>query len=81
MSWGDIDNCFYGIWLPEDLRELFLLTDIAAGDLGIAACEGAPVSASDPVTLVLTVPPMGWSWIMHLVQTALVNSFLLSSFP
>ena len=81
VSGGDIDNCFYRIGLPEGLQEFFPLPDIAAGYLGLRVCEGAPISASESVTPVLTVLPMGWSWAMHLVQTVLVNSLVLSGFP
>ena len=80
VSGGDIDNCFYRIGLPEGLQDFFPLSDIAAGYLGINSCEGLPVSASDSVTPVLTVLPMGGSWAMHLVQTVLVHSLVLSGF-
>ncbi|CAK0809174.1 unnamed protein product, partial [Prorocentrum cordatum] len=81
VSGGDIDNCFYRIGLPSELREYFPLPDIAAGYLGLSTCEGRAVSPRDSLAPVLTVLPMGWSWAMHLVQIVLVNSLVVSGFP
>ena len=65
VAGGDIDNCFFRIGLPEDLQDFFPLPDIAGGYLGLNTCEGVSISASESVTPVLTVLPMGWYWAMH----------------
>ena len=68
----DIQDAFYQLGLPMELRPLFGLPGARAGRVGVSVtCDGVPVAPSTLVRFRLCVVPMGWTHALHLCQRVL----------
>ena len=65
---ADLQNAFYTMVMPMQLRELFGLRAVRAGLLGMIHVEGRPVSSNTFVHCRIAVIPMGWTWALWWCQ-------------
>lgn len=78
---GDfLANAFYTLNVPDDLGRLFTLPAIKAEIIGVYEINGAKLRPGQRICPYLTVLPMGWSWALHLCQSAMMNAIHLSGF-
>eukprot|EP00959_Pyramimonas_sp_CCMP1952_P449218 9405988-Pyramimonas_sp.AAC.1 len=56
------------------MESLFSLPPINNGFLGLKSVDGVRLGINDCVQPLVTVVPMGWSWALHLRQSALTRA-------
>lgn len=69
IATADLKDAFYHLSLPEELRPLFCLPPVRAGDVGVKQIRGVSISRGMKITPRLAVVPMGWSWALYLCQS------------
>ncbi|CAK0911449.1 unnamed protein product [Prorocentrum cordatum] len=65
---------FYHLRLPAGMESLFSLPPINNRFVGLKSVNGVRLGINDCVQLLVTVVPMGWSWALHLCQSALTRA-------
>ena len=71
MSCSDLENHFYTLALPEELRPFFCLkpaTGRFLHELSVREVDGSEVLADDLIFPSFTAVPMGWPWAMYFAQ-------------
>lgn len=68
MASADLQNAFYTMGMPEQLRTYFGLRKLRASDLGLEQVDGVKVKPSQWVFPRVAVIPMGWSHAMWWCQ-------------
>ncbi|CAK0838468.1 unnamed protein product, partial [Prorocentrum cordatum] len=71
---GDIQCAFYHLRLPAGMESLFSLPPINNRSVGLKSVNGVRLGINDCVQPLVTVVPMGWSWALHLCQSALTRA-------
>ncbi|CAK0840106.1 unnamed protein product, partial [Prorocentrum cordatum] len=71
---GDIQCAFYHLRLPAGMGSLFSLPPINNIFVGLKSVNGVRLGINDCVQPLVTVVPMGWSWALHLCQSALTRA-------
>ena len=66
---ADLKDAFYHLALPVELRDVFGLPRVRAGDVGVFSLNGSVVSANQWLSPRLAVVPMGWSWALWICQS------------
>eukprot|EP00438_Fugacium_kawagutii_P004403 Skav208531 [mRNA] locus=scaffold3037:66464:70014:+ [translate_table: standard] len=65
---ADLQNAFYTMKMPEELRRFFCLRSVTAKDMGIVELGGTKLKASDRLIPRVAVLPMGWAWALWWCQ-------------
>ncbi|CAK0831114.1 unnamed protein product, partial [Prorocentrum cordatum] len=71
---GDIQCAFCHLRLPAGMESLFSLPPINNRFLGLKSVSGVRLGINDYVQPLVAVVPMGWSWALHLCQSALTRA-------
>ncbi|CAK0811879.1 unnamed protein product, partial [Prorocentrum cordatum] len=71
---GDIQCAFYHLRLPAGMESLFSLPPMNNRFVGPKSVNGVRLGINDCVQPLVTVVPMGWSWALHLCQSALTRA-------
>ncbi|CAK0883156.1 unnamed protein product [Prorocentrum cordatum] len=71
---GDIQCFFYHLRLPAGMESLFSLPPINNRFIGLKSVNGVRLGINDCVQPLVTVVPIGWSWALHLCQSALTRA-------
>ncbi|CAK0863616.1 unnamed protein product, partial [Prorocentrum cordatum] len=71
---GDIQCAFYHLRLPAGMESLFSLPPVNNIFVGLASVNGVRLGINDCAQPLVTVVPMGWSWALHLRQSALTRA-------
>ena len=69
MTSADLQNAFYTLEMPEELRKYFGLKPVRAGSLGLEEIGGRALHPDEWVYPVVKVVPMGWSWALWWCQS------------
>ena len=69
----DIQDAFYHLELPLELRRYFALPLICAGDAGISHLDGVPIGPDVLLAPCLAALPMGWSHATYWCQRILTH--------
>eukprot|EP00438_Fugacium_kawagutii_P031465 Skav222634 [mRNA] locus=scaffold10:187684:190948:+ [translate_table: standard] len=65
---ADLQNAFYTMAMPQELRSLFGLRAVKAGLLGLTEVGGHAVSPDTMIHCRVSVIPMGWKWALYFCQ-------------
>eukprot|EP00438_Fugacium_kawagutii_P029326 Skav216048 [mRNA] locus=scaffold2930:320754:324087:+ [translate_table: standard] len=65
---ADLQNAFYTMAMPTQLRKYFGLRAVTAGQLGIENWDGMPIPPSTKLHPRVAVIPMGWKWSLWFCQ-------------
>ena len=65
---ADLQNAFYTMKMPEELRKYFCLRRVTAREMGIQELAGRKLKSTDRLTPRVAVLPMGWSWALYWCQ-------------
>eukprot|EP00438_Fugacium_kawagutii_P003578 Skav221586 [mRNA] locus=scaffold1698:62375:64775:+ [translate_table: standard] len=65
---ADLQNAFYTMAMPPQLRSLFGLRAVKAGLLGVSEVSGKTVTPDTLVHCRVAVIPMGWKWALWFCQ-------------
>lgn len=68
MASADLQNAFYTLEMPEELRKFFGLKAVRAGGLGLEELGGRALDPDEWLYPVVRVVPMGWSWALWWCQ-------------
>ncbi|CAK0857379.1 unnamed protein product, partial [Prorocentrum cordatum] len=77
---ADLDVAFYHVQVPAGMEEFFTLPPIPAKYLMPFGCVEAGTGGDDLLPPQVAVPPMGFSWALHLRQTVLQTSLCRAGF-
>eukprot|EP00438_Fugacium_kawagutii_P014095 Skav231798 [mRNA] locus=scaffold734:131220:155475:+ [translate_table: standard] len=66
---ADLQNAFYTMEMPEQLRPFFGLRRVQAKQMSMQELHGNPIDPDSWLYPVVRVIPMGWSWAMWWCQT------------
>ena len=69
MASADLQNAFYTLEMPEELRKYFGLKPVRAGSLGLEEIGGRALHPDEWVYPVVKVVPMDWSWALWWCQS------------
>lgn len=69
MASADLQNAFYTLEMPEELRRFFGLRPVRAGKLGLEQLGGEALGPEEWLHPVVKVVPMGWSWALWWCQS------------
>ena len=65
---ADLQNAFYTMKMPEELRKFFCLRSVTAKEIGLTELNGKRLRQSDRLTPRMAVLPMGWAWALWWCQ-------------
>jgi hypothetical protein len=65
---ADLQNAFYTLSMPGELRRYFGLQRVKARDLGLKEVDGVTVTGDTWIQPRVAVLPMGWSWALYWCQ-------------
>lgn len=65
---ADLQNAFYTMAMPQQLRSLFGLRAVKARPLGLSEVGGQTVTPDTLVHCRVAVIPMGWKWALYFCQ-------------
>ena len=66
---ADLKDAFYHLELPEELRDVFGLPGVRAGDVNVTGIEGCAVKPDRLIFPRIAVVPMGWTHALFLCQS------------
>ncbi len=69
MASADLQNAFYTLEMPGELRKFFGLKAVRAGKLGVEELHGRAIGPNEWLHPVVKVVPMGWSWALWWCQS------------
>ena len=65
---ADLQDAFYTLSMPHELRKYFGLQRVRARDLGVKEVGGVAVAGDTWIQPRVSVLPMGWSWALYWCQ-------------
>ncbi|CAK0890187.1 unnamed protein product, partial [Prorocentrum cordatum] len=71
---GAIQRAFYRRRLPAGMEPLFSLPAISNGYICFKCISGAPIGIGDFARPLVAVTPTGWSWTLHVCESALTRA-------